>query len=275
MTISAPRYGAAPVPRLGRVYRTLAIVHRELLRRAGWGTWLTIALAYLAVTLIVSVEVEFASLTGTLTLSTFETPYENPVWPFLVVIVATIVGAGSLAEDVGNRSITLYLSRPIHLIDYLSAKASATGAWIVIATVGPGLVGVGVVAALGVAPASIALSAAGGFAATGLLATVFFTGLALALSSVTTRGLYAGVAMFGVVLSFEVGVPVVSGITGYTDILYADPVTDLRSVAEAVFGRSGPFATDPATSAVVLAVAGVLLAAFAWWRLSRVEVVGE
>jgi ABC-type transport system involved in multi-copper enzyme maturation permease subunit len=275
LTISAPRYGAAPVARVGRVYRTFAIVRRELLRRAGWGTWLTVALAYLAVTLIVSIDVEFASLTGSLSLSTFEAPYENPIWPFLVVIVATIVGAGSLAEDVGNRSITLYLSRPIHLIDYLGAKASATGAWIVIATVGPGLVGVGVVAALGWAPASIALSAAGGFVATGLLAAVFFTGLALALSSMTTRGLYAGVALFGVVLSFEVGVPVVSGITGYSTILYADPVTDLRTVAQAAFGRAGPFATDPVASAAVLAVGGLLLAAFAWWRLSRVEVVGE
>jgi ABC-type transport system involved in multi-copper enzyme maturation permease subunit len=275
VTISAPRYGGAPVVRLGRTYRTLAIVRREFLRRSGAGTWLAIALAYIGVILIVTVEAEFASLTRALSLSTFETPYENPVWPFLILIVATIAGAGSLAEDVGNRSIALYLSRPIHLTDYLVAKASATGAWIVIAAVGPGLAGLAVVVALGVAPASIALSAAAGFAATGLLAALFFTGLALALSSLTTRSLYAGVAMFGVALSVEVGVGVVSGITGNSNLLYADPFTDLRRVAQGLFGVSGPFATDPAGSAALLGLAGAFLIVFAWFRMSRVEVIGE
>jgi ABC-type transport system involved in multi-copper enzyme maturation permease subunit len=263
------------VARVGRVYRTLAIVRREFLRRAGWGTWLTVGLAYLAVTLTVAIDVWFASLIGRLSLSTFETPYENLLWPFLILVVATIVGAGSLAEDVGNRSIALYLSRPIHLLDYLAAKASATGAWLVIAAVGPGLAGLLVVVALGEVSESIALGAAAGFVAAGLLATVFFTGLALALSSVTTRSLYAGAGTFGVVLTLEVGAGVVSGITGNGTVLYAGPFTDLRSVAQGAFGLTGPFATDPVTSAALLAVAGGLLAAFAGWRLSRVEVVGE
>lgn len=275
MSISAPRYGATPVARMGRLYRTLAIVRRELVRRAGLGTWVVVTLTYLAVTLIVTINTEFASLIGTLSLATFETPYSSPAWPFLMLIVATTVGAGSLAEDVGNRSITLYLSRPIRLIDYLAAKTAATGTWIAIAAVGPGLVGLAVVLALGWAPASLVLTGAGAFLATGLLATVFFTGLALAMSSLTTRSLYAGVATFGVVLSLEIGAPLVSGLTGNTSVAYASPITDILSVAQSAFGISGPFVTDPLTSASLLAVAGVVLAIFAGWRISRVEVVGE
>jgi ABC-type transport system involved in multi-copper enzyme maturation permease subunit len=275
VSIAAPRYGATPVARLGRVHRTLAIVRRELLRRAGLGTWLVVALTYLAVTLIITINTEFASLIGTLSLATFETPYASPAWPFLMLIVATSVGAGSLAEDVGNRSITLYLSRPIRRIDYLAAKTAATGSWILIAAVGPGLVGLAIVLALGWAPASLVLTGAGAFVATGLLASIFFTGLALALSSLTTRSLYAGVGIFGVVLSLEIGAPIVAGLTGNTRVAYASPITDILSVAQSAFGISGPYATDPFTSAAILAFAGAFLAIFAGWRISRVEVVGE
>jgi len=239
------------------------------------GTWLVVALTYLAVTLIITINTEFASLIGQLSLSTFETPYASPAWPFLMLIVATSVGAGSLAEDVGNRSITLYLSRPIRRIDYLAAKTAATGSWIVIAAVGPGLAGLAIVLALGWAPASLVLTGAGAFVAVGLLASIFFTGLALALSSLTTRSLYAGVGIFGVVLSLEIGAPIVSGLTGNTTVAYASPITDILSVAQSAFGISGPYATDPLTSAVILAFAGVFLAIFAGWRISRVEVVGE
>ncbi|MGA3022920.1 MAG: hypothetical protein ABSE66_09040 [Thermoplasmata archaeon] len=239
------------------------------------GTILVLALTYLAVTLVLTINTDFASLTGSLTLATFETPYASPAWPFLMLIVATSVGAGSLAEDVGNRSITLYFSRPIRRIDYLAAKTAATGTWMVIAAVGPALLGLAVILALGWAPASLVLAGAGAFVATGLLASVFFTGLALALSSLTTRSLYAGVAIFGVVLSLEIGAPLVSGLTGNSSAAYASPITDILSVAQSAFGISGPFATDPLTSAALLAFGGGLLAIFAGWRISRVEVVGE
>lgn len=275
MSISAPRYSSGPILRVGRVHRTLAIVRRELSRRAGWATMLAVALTFTVMILTLTFNVFFASLTGTLTTATFESPIESGAWPFLILIVTTTAGAGTLAEDIGNRSITLYLSRPIHLDDYLAAKAGACGTWLAIATVAPGLIGIAIDAALGYAPSSIALSAAVGFVATGLLATVFFTGLALALSSLTNRSLYAGVAIFGLVLSLYVGVSVVASITGNSAVGYASPITDLHSAALAAFGIGGSTPTDPAISAIVLAGSGILLTIFAAWRLSRIEVVGE
>ncbi len=225
--------------------------------------------------LIVTLNVYFASIIGNVTTATYYAPYASPIWPFLVLIVAATVGAGSIAEDVGSRSITLYLTRPIRLLDYLAAKATACGGWIALAAIVPGVIGVTITAALEFAPAGVALSALGAFVATGLLATVFFTGLALALSSLTSRNLYAGAGIFGVVLSLYIGVAVVAGITGNTFVLYASPVRDVLSVASAAFGVSGTPPTNPGTSAAILGGAGVLLAAFALWRLSRVEVVTE
>ncbi len=275
MTISAPRYQSVSHARIGLGPRTLAIARREFVHRAGSGTLAALALSFIAVILIVTLTVEFASLIGSVTTATYYAPYESPAWPFLVLIVAATAGAGSIAEDIGSRSITLYLTRPIRLLDYLAAKATACGGWIALAAIVPGVIGVTITALLELASAEVALSALGAFVATGLLATVFFTGLALALSSLTSRSLYAGAGIFGVVLSLYIGVAVVAGITGSTLVRYASPVTDVLSVAAAAFGVSGTPPTDPAVSAALLGGAGVLLAALALWRLSRVEVVTE
>ncbi|MCI4336641.1 MAG: ABC transporter permease [Thermoplasmata archaeon] len=275
MSISAPRYVSGPIPLVGRTHRTLAIVRRELARRAGWGTWVVVGLTYALVNLVVVLEVQLSGLFGALSLATFDGPYSSPLWPLLILIVASAVGAGSIAEDVGNRSITLYLSRPIHRSDYLIAKAAAVGTWIAIAAIGPGLVAVTIVASLGSVSASLALQAAAGFLAVGLVTTIFFTGLALGLSSITTKSLYAAVGIFGLTLSLEIGAAVVGGITGNPYVPYASPITDILNVAGSVFSVGGTLSTEPGGSALVLLVGGAASAAVAVWRLERVEVVGE
>lgn len=275
MTISAPRFHPAPFARLGRSSRILAIVRREFLHRANWGTLLGVMLTFTAVVLTIVFDAEFGSLGSTLTPATFETPFESPIWPFLILIVATAAGSGAIAEDVGNRSITLYLSRPIRRLDYLAAKTCACGSWIVLAAVGPGVAGITIVAALGLAPASVSLPALGDFIATGVLAAVFFTGLALAISSLTNRSLYAGVGIFGLVLSLYIGVAVVAGITGNINVQYANPVTDILTVGRSLFGVSGGPGPNPAGSAAILGGSGVGLTILAYWRLARIEVVSE
>jgi len=275
VSISAPRYVQGPVARAGRPWRILAIVEREVLRRATWGPLLAVALTWLVVVLEVVVNVYFATLTGGSVAAAFESPYESVVWVLLLLIVTATVGAGSLADDLGSRSITLYLSRPLRISDYLAAKGSAIGAWLLIAGAGPGCVAAGVTAALGYVSASEALAAVAGCFAVGLVMAIFFTGVALALSSLTRRSLYAGVAIFGTVLSVTVSVSVVAGITGTAKLLYADIVANVQSIAEAAFGRPSPYPTDPLASVAVLVLTGSVLAVLAWWRLTRVEVVGE
>jgi len=275
VSISAPRYVQGSVPRVGRPSRVLAIVEREFRRRATWGPIFAVALTWFIVVLEVVVTVYFATVIGGSVSAAFESPYGSVIWVLLLLIVTATVGAGSLADDIGSRAITLYLSRPLRISDYLGAKASAVGAWLVIAGVGPGCVAAAVTAALGYVSVSEALAAAAGCVAVGLVLAIFFTGIALALSSLTRKSLYAGVAIFGTVLSVTVSVGVVWGITGNGTLLYADLLADVQSIAEAAFGQPSPYPTDPVASAIVLVLTGCVLALLAWWRLSRIEVVGE
>ena len=275
MSISAPRYTQGPVARVGRSFRVLAIVEREILRRATMGPLFAVVLTWLLVVFEVMVRVAFAGGPGFSVPAAFESPYESVVWVLLLLIVTAAVGAGSIADDIGSRSITLYLSRPIRLSDYLVAKASSIGTWVLIAAVGPGCLAAGLAAALGMASASEALTAMAGCVAVGIVVAIFFTGVASALSSFTRSSLYAGVAIFGTVLSVTVAVSVISGITGNADLLYADLVSNIQGIAEAAFGLPSPYATDPFASVAVLVLTGLVLTGLAWWRLTRIEVVGE
>jgi len=275
VSISAPRYVQSTVARVGRPWRILAIVEREVVRRATWGPLFAVALTWLIVVLETVVNVYFATVTGGSIGAAFETPYNSVIWVLFLLIVTATVGAGSLADDIGSRSITLYLSRPLRISDYLTAKASAIGTWLLIAGVAPGCVAAAITAALGYVSASAALAAVAGCFAVGLPTAIFFTGVALALSSLTRRSLYAGVGIFGTVLALGVSVGVVAGITGNNDLLYADIATDVQSIGAAAFGLPSPYPTDPVASTVVLALTGCVLALLAWWRLGRIEVVGE
>jgi ABC-type transport system involved in multi-copper enzyme maturation permease subunit len=275
MSISAPRYVRAPVAHLGRASRALAVLEREFRRRSTVGPLFVVTLAFMYVVIDVTFTVSFASLTGTSVMGAFEGPYGSTFWTLLMLIVAAMVGSGSLADDIGSRSITLYLSRPIHLTDYLLAKSAATGSWILIAAAGPGCVAAGLTAALGMVSASTALSAVGATLAVGIVTAVYFTGITLAFSSLTRRSLYAGVAVFGSVLSVTVSSEVVSGVVGNARVLYADPITSLSSIAQASFGLPSPYPTDPAVSFLLMMMVGLVLGVVAWVRLSRMEVVGE
>lgn len=273
MTISAPRYAAGPMRLQGRTQRALAIFFRELRERAGAATWFVIALTFGVIAIVVVVAGFFSF--GNPTLATFYAPFNSPAWPFLILIVTTAAGSGALADDLGSRSITLYLSRPIRLIDYLGAKTAAVAFYIALASIGPGVAGIIVLAALGYLSAPLALSAVAAFVAVGIVVVVFFTGLAIALSALSKKALYAGVAIFGITFAAELSAETVGGVTGNGSLLYLGPFQDISAAATGAFqtGSTGPL--DPLGAALLLGGTGVLLWIVAWVRLERVEVVGE
>jgi ABC-type transport system involved in multi-copper enzyme maturation permease subunit len=275
MSISAPRYSSGPLPRLDRQSRLWSVASQEFRHRVQAAVLLPVVFCYMGVVLTTVVFVYLESIFGMVSLGTFAIAFQSPIWPYLILIVTATAGAGALAEDAGSGAIVLYLSRPIRLLDYLSAKTISVGAWLVVAAICPGLLAVGITAVLGMENAPIAFQAGAGFFAVGLLAAIFFTGLALALSSLTKRPLYAGVGIFGLVLTLNIGVSLVSGISGNSQVSYADPISDVLAVAQSAFSVSGSSPIDPAVAASVLLGAGVLLWAFAALMLRRTQVIRE
>jgi ABC-type transport system involved in multi-copper enzyme maturation permease subunit len=274
MSIAGPRYAASAVARVGRSQRTLAIFLREIGARSGWATWIVIAFAFITNLAILLVAVELP-VTGPPTLASFYRPMSGDLWPLEVLLVAAVVGSGGIAEDLTSRSITMYLSRPIHLEDYLAGKAAAVAFWIALVSVGPGIVGAILAAALGAVSASLALTAIAELVSLGALVTFLFTSLALALSAWSGRALYAGVAIFGLVLALQISALAISGVIANPQVPYLAPFNDLQSVAQALLETNASTPTVPWVSAVLVVLVGAVLLVGVWSRLRRVEVVGE
>jgi ABC-type transport system involved in multi-copper enzyme maturation permease subunit len=276
VSISGPRYSAGPIRLEPRWRRALAVYARGVASFAGWGTWIVVALTYLIIVIIIVLTAEFDQLgSAGISVGTFHSAYVGSVWSYLALLVATAVASGSVAEDLASRSITLYLSRPIRLEDYLGAKLAAVGTWLAVCSVGPGVVGVTIVAGLGLCSASVSLGALGAFVAIGLLTTVFFTGFGVALSALTGRAVYAGVGIFGFCLAAEIAAAAVQGVTGNASVGYISPIDDIFSASQAAFRTGASVSVDPWAAAGILVAASLALVAVTWLRLQRVEVVAE
>jgi len=278
MSISLPTYTRREIPLLGRRHRMWAIIgtglRREIRRpgaifAVGVGT---------AITTIVSIVLVFFAqflLAGQrLDLSFFYNPASNGAMLFFVTLMAAIVGAGLIADDLDSMALTLYLSRPLTAADYLTAKAAILAALTSMIAVLPLVITPLAAALLGLFPWDVALEALGIGIALGLLFTGFFTSLALFLSSLTRRRAYAASAVFAIVFGLTVPAEILAapGSVNNPALLYLSPWEDYLAVARAAFGVSGgPIDWAPAL-AILLGVT-ILTALATWIRMRAVEVV--
>ena len=153
MTIRSPEYSLPPPTLLPRVSRLLAIVENEVRQRVGALNIVLLGFIFTVVLIPLVLSFYLGALlpggTGTSALAVFYTPIALGAWFFFLVLLVSSVGAALIAGDLATRAITLYYARPIRRSDYLVAKASAAGIWILLATVLPGVVGVVIVLSLG------------------------------------------------------------------------------------------------------------------------------
>jgi ABC-type transport system involved in multi-copper enzyme maturation permease subunit len=277
VTISAPRYTIGTLAREPRWKRVRVIVFEGLMRRLGA---LNIVLIVLG-SLIVGIEVvlyttptlvRFVDFGGSVSLANFASPYTSIPYLLLATLLAASAGASAIAGDIANRSITLYLSRPITPADYLVGKGAAVGLVLAIFFLVPGVAGCLFAYFVGNVSFALAATAMGAFFAAGLLMVGFFTSLALFLSSLTRRPIYAGAAIFGVLVSAEVLAALVEGVTSNVHALYLSPLEDLLAVGQSVFGVVP--SVDPGTALSILLGVIVFSSVVAFLRVRQVEVVG-
>src|SRR2546427_4287565 len=243
MSITLPTYSRLELPLLARRQRVWAIIAtglRKELRRPAAIVVMALGAAFTTITSIAILFIATIIPTGQAAdLTFFAGPASNFFVLFFVSLMAAIIGAGLIADDMQSMAFTLYLSRPITQVDYLLAKAAILAPLIAMVTILPLLLTALVAALLGFFSWTIALEAMGISIVVGGLLTLFYTAVTLFLSSLSRRqgiaaaGVFAG--NFGLTFSatgFALAI-------GNSSILFISPLKDYVAVASACLCGGG------------------------------------
>src|SRR5881409_2411464 len=209
MSISLPTYSRLELPLLGRWERVRAIIAtglRREFRRPAAIVVTVLGAAFTTITSIVLLIFAQILIPGQAAdLTFFALPASNGFVLFFVSLMAAVIGAGLIADDMQSMAFTLYLSRPITHADYLLAKAAILAPLVSMITVLPLVLTPLVAALLGFVSWTIGLQAIGLSILVGTLLTVFCTSVALLLSSLTRRRSIAAAGVFAV--NFGLSIP--------------------------------------------------------------------
>lgn len=201
----------------------------------------------------------------------------------VLLFLSALVAPNLLCDDRRYRVYPLYLARPIHADDYLLAKGGAVFGVLTLMVLGPALL-----LFLGkILLASDALQYLQGhqrdlwaLIASGLLIALFYTSLAMGISSLTTRRGYAAGALIGIV--FLLGI--VSSMFLFTLRAQWAPLVDIDGIVLRVkdllfFGELsridvGSWVIEPLHPGIyVIAMLGVMALSWAITRLSYLREV--
>src|SRR5436309_62707 len=154
MSISLPTYSRLELPLLGRRERVRAIIATGLRREFRRPAAIVVTAIGAAFTTITSIVLLFfAPLLlppgQRPDLTFFAVPASNGFVLFFVSLMAAVIGAGLIADDMQSMAFTLYMSRPITQTDYLLAKAAILAPLVAMVTIVPLLLTALVAALLG------------------------------------------------------------------------------------------------------------------------------
>lgn len=276
MSITLPTYSRLELPLLARRQRVWAIIAtglRKELRRPAAIVVVALGAAFTTITSIVLLFFAAILVPGQASdLTFFALPASNFFVLFFVSLMAAVIGAGLIADDMQSMAFTLYLSRPITQSDYLLAKAAILAPLVAMVTILPLLLTALVAAFLGRVSWTIAVEAMGISIVVGGLLTLFYTAVSLFLSSLTRRKGIAAAGVFAVNFGLTIPAAVVAFQLQNPSILYVSPWDNYVAVASAAFGGAGNGIDWPVSLAILLG-ATVLAALVTYVRMKAVEVI--
>lgn len=273
-TVRQPTYLRREEPLRGRFFRVWSIFTSGVRRGFRRPLALIVLVLAFAVSVILTIFTIFvAGLFGQeITLANFFQTLTNEAIFVFMLLVASGVGAGLIADDLRHRSLTLYLSRPVTSWGYIAAKASIVGLALFIAVAFPGIVGPIVAALLGYVSWETALVALGAGLAFGLLAVGVFSFTVLMFSSLTTRKGIAAAALFSIGLASNGLAQSLQERFGVDGILHMSIYQNLLAVGRVLYGVEQVAITWEASLAILLIVIGAALA-IVLLRIRSIEVV--
>src|SRR6266702_4213793 len=214
MSISLPTYSRLELPLLGRRDRVRAIIATGLRREFRRPAAIVVTVLGAAFTTITSIVL--------LIFAQILIPGQAADLTFFS-LMAAVIGAGLIADDMQSMAFTLYMSRPITQTDYLLAKAAILAPLVAMVTILPLLLAALVAAFLGFFSWTIALEAMGISIVVGGLLTLFYTAITLFLSSLSRRKGIAGAGVFAVNFGLTIPAEVLAIVIGNRSILYLSP----------------------------------------------------
>jgi ABC-2 type transport system permease protein len=127
---------------------------------------------------------------------------------FFIMLLVVVAGPGLISRDLRFNALPLYFARPLTRLDYVLGKLGVIGALVAAVAVGPALFAyiVGVGFSLDISVVGDTFPVLLGSLAFGLVITLSVGTLILALSSLSKRSLYVGIAFAGLwIISGSVG----------------------------------------------------------------------
>jgi ABC-type transport system involved in multi-copper enzyme maturation permease subunit len=127
---------------------------------------------------------------------------------FFIMLLVAIAGPGLISQDLRFNALPLYLARPLTRLDYFLGKLGVIGALVASVAVGPAVFAyvVGVCFSFDLSVVRDTWKVLLGSVAYGLVVTLSVGTFMLALSSLTRRSLYVGIAWAGIwLISSTVG----------------------------------------------------------------------
>jgi len=143
-----------------------------------------------------------------LTAWTLAYSYFFKVEMFFIMLLVAFVGPSLISRDLRFNALPLYLARPMTRLDYFLGKLGVIGAVVALAVVGPAVLAyvIGVCFSLNLSVVKDTYSVLLCSVAFGLVITLSIGTFVLALSSLTRRSLYVGIAWAGMwIISGSVG----------------------------------------------------------------------
>lgn len=193
-----------------------------------------------------------------------------------IVLFVIFAAPEALCPDRRSRVLSLYLAAPLTRTTYLVAKALAVCGLLTLVTLGPPLLLLIARAIQGDGPEGVSgfLSVFARIGGTGLMLSVFYTAVSMAISSLTDRRAFAS----GGTLLAIIGSSIVAGILGGAlDLAESFFLLNLSlaplELLNRIYGQTGDL-PEVATWAVAAAVAAWTLVGFGvtWWRYQRLRV---
>jgi ABC-2 type transport system permease protein len=272
-------------PRLGTTQSMKSLFKQSLQRALGLKRpfrfkivpFLTAFLAYLPAIVVAGVSILFSGLADDDDGATYDYAGYYSWITLVIVLFCAFVGPELLVTDRRTGMLGMYLASPLTRFRYIATKLFSVLTVLLVVTLGPTLLLLIAYTALGEGPNGFSdwMLTLGRILLVGVLVSLFFSSISMAVSAVAKRNGFAGAGIAMLFIGSAVVSALLVGAAGLGDWLFAFNLLALPfDVAGRIFGESENNLEDVNTFTSVAVFTGIIVLSLGvvWDRYFRLEV---